>query len=1009
MKPLWCAVVAVIAINVSSVVGQTAATGIPVSSDSVGIGASAGGDGYIVLERGPNHKVVGHVTSEILPSGKVITYTNSYVELAGGMHYLDQTSGLWTESQELVESFPGGAVARHGPNQVVFANDLATPGAVDMLTPDGKRLTSHILGLAYIDSVTGASVLICETTNSLGSIVPPNQVVYPNAFDALRAYVQYTYRRSGLEQDIVLLEAPPLPEAFGMNSATARLVVLTEFINAPDAMVQSSVFADGAGQVSDETLKFGTVHIGPGKGFLLGAGQGGQGLRISKEWSLMEGRRFLIEQVSVTDLMRAITTLPKNQGSSIGTPSKAIRFSASSKEKLPGPKRSKASNKPMEMASYKPAEKGYILDYVTVVSSNNFTFQADTTYYVSGTLSMGGTVRCEGGSVIKMAPTNNAQLTISGSLVTLGTQYRPTIFTARDDNTVGELIPGGLANPNTNFYGTMLSLSSATTLNDCRFLYASNAISTTANLTLTNVQFIQCGTPIYAAANSLTFTVRNGLFWSNSIVFGQGQSEVFKGEHLTVNQPGTFFTASGSPSCTVYLTNCLLVGLSGWGNNVTASATNQVPWLSSGSGTFQSVGAGYAYLADNSGYRNAGTTNIDQGLAGNLKLRTTYPPLLITSNFTGDTVLSPQAPRDTDLPDLGYHYDPIDWAISGLSLTNTLLLTNGTSLAVYGTNGLNLKSGAKVVSRGEAAILNHLARYSSVQEQPILWGNTNATMSLMFVGSTYSLWPQVWLRFTDVPLLANSWGKRYLLNINGNVVSNLVCQDCRLCGPALYFNATSGSGVMRYAFTNNLILRAYMELVMDNGSEAATVQAYNNLLQGGTITWQEYAGSTNWNAFDNLFDRVSPSSSGVNNGTNGYVTNYSKLGGTKGGDVVLTNAPVYQSSYLGTFYYPTNDGMLSKLIDAGSRWATNAGLYHFTTTTNQVKEASTKVDIGFHFVAVNPSTGQPYDADGDGTPDYVEDANGNGVADGSETDWQSYNSPNGLIGAAGLEVFTPLK
>ncbi len=100
--------------------------------------------------------------------------------------------------------------------------------------------------------------------------------------------------------------------------------------------------------------------------------------------------------------------------------------------------------------------------------------------------------------------------------------------------------------------------------------------------------------------------------------------------------------------------------------------------------------------------------------------------------------------------------------------------------------------------------------------------------------------------------------------------------------------------------------------------------------------------------------------------------------------------------------------MLSLLINAGSRNATNAGLYHYTVLTSQVKETNTTVDIGFHYVATD-ANGVPIDTDGDGVPDYLEDRNGNGTLDSGETDWQTYNSPNGLSGGGGLQVFTPLK
>jgi hypothetical protein len=46
---------------------------------------------------------------------------------------------------------------------------------------------------------------------------------------------------------------------------------------------------------------------------------------------------------------------------------------------------------------------------------------------------------------------------------------------------------------------------------------------------------------------------------------------------------------------------------------------------------------------------------------------------------------------------------------------------------------------------------------------------------------------------------------------------------------------------------------------------------------------------------------------------------------------------------------------------------------------------------------------------GDTIPDYIADANGNGIADSGETSWTNYVSPNGLTAGNGLQVFTPLK
>jgi hypothetical protein len=98
-------------------------------------------------------------------------------------------------------------------------------------------------------------------------------------------------------------------------------------------------------------------------------------------------------------------------------------------------------------------------------------------------------------------------------------------------------------------------------------------------------------------------------------------------------------------------------------------------------------------------------------------------------------------------------------------------------------------------------------------------------------------------------------------------------------------------------------------------------------------------------------------------------------------DVTVTSFN-WQTSWLGGYYLPAN----SPLIDAGTGTADQWGLYHFTTQTNQLKETNSPVDIGFHYVAVD-TNGIPFDANSDGIPDYLADANGNGAVDTGEVPW----------------------
>jgi len=46
------------------------------------------------------------------------------------------------------------------------------------------------------------------------------------------------------------------------------------------------------------------------------------------------------------------------------------------------------------------------------------------------------------------------------------------------------------------------------------------------------------------------------------------------------------------------------------------------------------------------------------------------------------------------------------------------------------------------------------------------------------------------------------------------------------------------------------------------------------------------------------------------------------------------------------------------------------------------------VDLSFHYVAVD-TNGVPIDTDSDGSTDYLEDFNGNGLVNSGETDWNN--------------------
>jgi hypothetical protein len=90
---------------------------------------------------------------------------------------------------------------------------------------------------------------------------------------------------------------------------------------------------------------------------------------------------------------------------------------------------------------------------------------------------------------------------------------------------------------------------------------------------------------------------------------------------------------------------------------------------------------------------------------------------------------------------------------------------------------------------------------------------------------------------------------------------------------------------------------------------------------------------------------------------NGYTSGSPLVPGATGGNDKTNLAANFLSGPLGPYYYPASGGTntLAALLNAGSRGADQAGLYHYTTQINQAKETNSIVEIGFHYVPVEPS------------------------------------------------------
>ena len=96
----------------------------------------------LVAERGPHHAVHHWTTEQVWPDGHVTVEPHFITELASGLNYLKD--GQWVPSKEEIEIFQDGAVARQGQHQVIFAANLNSEGAIDLLTSEGVRPQRHL-------------------------------------------------------------------------------------------------------------------------------------------------------------------------------------------------------------------------------------------------------------------------------------------------------------------------------------------------------------------------------------------------------------------------------------------------------------------------------------------------------------------------------------------------------------------------------------------------------------------------------------------------------------------------------------------------------------------------------------------------------------------------------------------------------------------------------------------------------------------------------------------------
>jgi alpha-L-rhamnosidase len=357
------------------------------------------------------------------------------------------------------------------------------------------------------------------------------------------------------------------------------------------------------------------------------------------------------------------------------------------------------------------------------------------------------------------------------------------------------------------------------------------------------------------------------------------------------------------------------------------------------------------------------------------------------SDCPWSTNLYPCIQRERTRPDLGYCYSTLDYTASNSSIASGVLtIAPGTVIAYYDAPGLSLRDGAQIHCVGSPTSLIRFVDYRTVQEQPLKIGPYSGNSTGIGVQEYRALGvgSPAQFRFTAFSRMAgSSQGLDFFVDDSSWLYTSLDVRDCTFLGGGWW---VAGPAELNLAAVNNVFERATINAVGPSSSAF-----YNNLFRGGTLSLAPYSRAF-WIVRDNVFDSGSVDDSTgdvpVVEDHNAFVNADAHLLATDPSDLFFSSL-AYATGPLGRYYQASTN-----LVDKGSRPSPAAGLFHYTTQTNNLKEAWTQVDIGPHYVAVGPD-GLPVDTDRGGAPDYLENPAGDGNVDNpNETSWMDGSDDN---------------
>lgn len=947
---------------------------------------------YAVVERGANYRILERTNYEALPSGELIPHVRRVTELATGLNFTNSQTGQWMPSKEEIDLLPdGSAAATQGQHQAYFPPDIYS-GVIEVVTPDGQHLKSRPVGISYDDGTH--TVLVAQLKDCVGEIVGANQVTYPDAFKGIKADIRVTYTRSGIEQDVILREQPPTPDSYGLRNA--RMQLLTEFLDTPSPV--QKVMPSSSNGLPDTQLTFGAMRMQRGRAFLLSGTSPQNQIPVCKSWVNVDGRTLLVEELTYDSISAQLQQLPA-ASTAMHTGTEPALCKVSKTRLLPlvhlaQENEHKGNGSKIIRIAKAASTPGLVLDYFEVNGNySTYTFSPGT-YFVSGPVYCQDAT-LEGGAIIKYANDTTTFIELDGTFACDTGPYNPAIFTAADDDTIGESLSGWWS----GYTGSIQSWNYANpalrggnqTYHNIQIYYAQQAVSAFwgSGVTLADSQIINCNTGVGLLWQGGTATLKNCLiaaplaFTSSSMqaaLTGGGTGSSFNLYFCTIDNCselvgiGTDQSTQGSvraaDSIFANVADFGATALSGgyngfypgsyWFGDNYRSAPGDADYYSiftaegvADDTSGRSLGGCY-YLGDGT-FQSYGTTDpaylLDSTVLTDIRKKTTTAPICpLLSSFNTDQTFGPGNPDSNPSPNLGFHYDRMDYLLAEDTVSANLTFHAGTVVGWASMDGqeVNIAENGQINFNGTAENPCYFVASDTVME-------LNATPAGIAINSTATAnAPQVRANFTHFSQLGDN---NYFGSV-GDVIA-VSAANCEFLNGSM---CNSYTGITLNLF-NCLLDQNVLDVLSTRGGAPASLTMVNCTATRGEIEIARIGTGpvtgvnfTNC-AFDEYVTEVNDDA-GIFCNDNAYLSGATRLPNDSSGPTV-TNFN-WQKGPLGDFYlpndFPAQDGRL--LSNAGSTTADKVGntfsamgLYDFTTQIGPDHEGLSQVDIGYHYIS----------------------------------------------------------